>query len=44
MRKDVAYGEPGSELEQMDLENLAIELEQFLDEVERIVDATEEIG
>ena len=42
MRKDVAYGEPGPELEQMDLEDLAIELEQFLDEVERIIDAAEE--
>jgi len=38
----VAYGEPGPELEQMDLEDLAIELEQFLDEVERIIDAAEE--
>ena len=42
VRKDVAYGEPGPELEQMDLEDLAIELEQFLDEVERIIDAAEE--
>jgi len=40
-RKDVAYGEPGPELEQMDLEELATELEQFIDEVERMVDAAE---
>ncbi len=40
-RKDVAYGEPGPELEQMNLEDLASELEEFVDEVERIIDATE---
>ena len=40
-RKDVAYGEPGPELEQMDLEGLATDLEQFIDEVEGIVEAAE---
>lgn len=42
LRKDVAYGEPGPELQELDLEELAAELETFLDEVERIVDAIEE--
>jgi len=42
VRKDVAYGEPGPELEQMDLEGLASDLEAFLDDVERIIDAIEE--
>lgn len=37
LRKDVAYGEPGPELQEMDLEELAVELEQFLEEVEEIV-------
>lgn len=37
LRKDVAYGEPGQELEQLDLEDLATELEEFIDEVEKVV-------
>lgn len=36
LRKDVAYGEPGPELEEIDLEDLAIELEKFVDEVEAL--------
>ncbi len=35
LRKDVAYGEPGQDLEQLDLEDLATDLERFLDEVEQ---------
>jgi hypothetical protein len=38
LRKDVAYGEPGLELEQLDLEDLASDLERFLDEVETVVE------
>ena len=34
LRKDVAYGEPGYDLLTVDLEELATELEQFVDEVE----------
>lgn len=37
LRKDVAYGEPGPELERLDLEDLAIDLEEFVEEVERLV-------
>ena len=33
LRKDVQYGDPGSELLEVDLENLASELETFIDEV-----------
>lgn len=36
LRKDVAYGEPGPELEQLDLEDLAIDLEEFIEEVDRV--------
>lgn len=39
LRKDVAYGEPGPELRELDLEDLAIELEEFIEEVERVVEA-----
>jgi hypothetical protein len=41
-RKDVSYGEPGPELAAIDLEDLAAELEQFIDEVERLVSDAEE--
>ena len=44
LRKDVAYGEPGFELQQLDLEDLTIELESFLEEVERLIDALGEAG
>ena len=33
LRKDVAYGDPGSDLSARDLDELAIELEEFIDEV-----------
>lgn len=38
LRKDVAYGEPGPELEEVDLEDLASDLELFIDEVEKVVE------
>ncbi len=38
LRKDVQYGEPGPDLRDYDLENLATELEAFLDEVEALVE------
>lgn len=41
LRKDVAYDEPGPELEEVDLEDLAIELEQFIDEVEEVISSSE---
>lgn len=34
LRKDVAYDEPGQELEERNLEALASELEEFIDEIE----------
>ena len=34
LRKDVAYDEPGPELRERDLEDLAIELKEFIDEVD----------
>ena len=40
LRKDVAYSEPGPELQQIDLIDLASELEQFIDEVESQVKAS----
>ena len=39
LRKDVAYGERGAELEEKDLEMLASELEEFVDEVQERMDA-----
>ncbi len=39
LRKDVAYGEPGAELEERDLEDLAFELEDFIDEIESRMEA-----
>ena len=42
LRKDVSYDEPGPELEAVDLEGLAAELEAFVDEVEGILDGLEE--
>lgn len=44
LRKDVAYDEPGPELAEIDLEDLAIELEKFIDEVARLVEAAENKG
>ncbi len=37
LRKDVQYGEPGEELEEMDLEDLASELENFINEVDSVI-------
>ncbi len=38
LRKDVQYGEPGPELEEIDLEDMAIQLEKFIDEVADVVE------
>lgn len=40
LRKDVAYSEPGPEFQQVNLTDLATELEQFIDEVESQVEAS----
>lgn len=39
LRKDVAYGEPSSDLARLDLEDLVSNLENFLSEVEEVVKA-----
>ena len=39
LRKDVAYGDMGAELEEKDLETLASELEEFTDEIQERMDA-----
>jgi hypothetical protein len=39
LRKDVQYGEAGLDLKQYDLEDLASDLESFLDEVEKFVES-----
>lgn len=41
LRKDVAYDEPGRELDDRDLEDLASELEEFIAEVEARLDTIE---
>ena len=38
LRMDVAYEEPGPELQETDLEALAVELEAFLNEIASLVD------
>jgi len=38
LRKDVAYGETGADLEALDLEDLEAELEHFIDEVAAFVE------
>jgi uncharacterized protein YutE (UPF0331/DUF86 family) len=38
LRKDVVYGEVGEDLEAVDLEDLEIELEQFIDEVAELIE------
>ena len=38
LRMDVAYEEPGPELQETDLEALALELEAFLNEIASLVD------
>ena len=40
LRKDVAYSVPGPELQQLDLTDLANELEEFIDEIESQVEAS----
>ncbi|MDP2920251.1 MAG: HEPN domain-containing protein [Dehalococcoidia bacterium] len=37
LRKDVQYGEPGPELQAIDMEDLATSLENFITEVENVV-------
>ena len=37
LRKDVQYGQPGPDLMELDLEDLASELEAFIDEVEQVI-------
>lgn len=39
LRKDVQYGEAGPDLKKYDLEDLAIELETFVNEVEKFVES-----
>lgn len=39
LRKDVQYGDPGPELIEIDLEDLASELEAFIDEVAALVES-----
>jgi uncharacterized protein YutE (UPF0331/DUF86 family) len=38
LRKDVAYGEVGQDLEAVDLEDLCVELEEFVNEVADLVE------
>ena len=39
LRMDVAYDEPGPELRDTDLEGLAGDLEEFMDEIDDAIDA-----
>ena len=39
MRKDVAYDEPGADLDERDLEMIASELEEYIDEIESLMGA-----
>lgn len=39
VEEDVAYDEPGNELAQLDLEGIAIDLENFVEEVSRMIEA-----
>ncbi len=41
LRKDITYGEPGSDLKDEDLEDLAIGLETFIDEDAEFVESDE---
>jgi hypothetical protein len=41
LRKDIQYGEPGEDLQQVPSEDLVGELESFIDEVERYVASKE---
>lgn len=42
LRKDVSYGEPGSELSEEDLGELVVGLQQMVDEVDSLVSGLEE--
>ena len=39
LRKDVAYDIPGPELDELDIEDLAYELEVFIDEIEGVIES-----
>ena len=39
LRKDVAYDEPGADLDERDLEMIASELEEYIDEIESLMGA-----
>ena len=41
LRKDVAYEHPGPELQEIDLEDMAVELEKFIDEVDSRIGSTQ---
>jgi uncharacterized protein YutE (UPF0331/DUF86 family) len=43
LRKDVSYGEPGSELRRLDLEGLVNDLESFIEEVETLLLRLDEV-
>jgi hypothetical protein len=43
LRKDVSYGEPGANLQELDLEDVVSDLEHFVQEVEDLVSSLEEI-
>lgn len=38
LRKNVSYGEPGADLESVDLEDLSSELENFIDQIDEMID------
>ena len=40
LRKDVAYDEPGSDLQERDVGDLALELKEFIDEVDSRIGAS----
>lgn len=42
LRKDVAYGEAGSDLGEVDLEDLAVHLEEFVEEVAHLIEGNTE--
>lgn len=42
LRKDVSYGQPGFNLQSVDLEELVSDLERFLEEVDQLLTVAEE--
>ena len=42
VRKDIVYGEPGLMIEEIDLKNLVSELDEYLIQIEQLVDPVEE--